>query len=241
MLSAREAVAAAVEARQRSASPAGRRSAHIWLNELVWREFFQHILHHFPDVQERSFRADLGDIRWRDDPEGLAAWREGRTGYPFVDAAMRQLAATGWIHNRARMVAASFLTKDLLVDWREGEAHFMRHLLDGDLAANNGGWQWVAGTGTDAAPYFRVFNPTTQATIHDPGGSYVRAWLPELAGEPDAFVHTPWEMPADVQGAAGCVVGRHYPAPIVDHAEARVRALAAYREARQASRDLSLS
>jgi deoxyribodipyrimidine photo-lyase len=163
-----------------------------------------------------------------DDPAGLAAWQDGRTGYPVVDAAMRQLAGSGWMHNRARMIAASFLAKDLLVDWRAGEAHFMRHLVDGDVASNNGGWQWTAGTGTDAAPYFRIFNPVSQGRTFDPDGAYVRRWVPELAGVPDAYVHEPWRMPAEEQAAANCVIGRDYPAPIVDHGAARERALAAY-------------
>jgi hypothetical protein len=179
-----------------------------------------------------AWRPAYDAIPWADDPAGLAAWREGRTGYPVVDAAMRQLAASGWMHNRARMIAASFLAKDLLVDWRAGEAHFMTHLVDGDVGSNNGGWQWTAGTGTDAAPYFRVFNPVSQGRRFDPTGAYVRRWVPELARVPDAYLHEPWAMPPDVQAAAGCVVGRDYPAPIVDHAAARERALAAYAAAK---------
>ena len=163
-------------------------------------------------------------------PQGSPPGREGRTGYPVVDAAMRQLNATGWMHNRARMIAASFLTKDLLIDWRRGERYFMQHLLDGDPAANNGGWQWTAGTGTDAAPYFRVFNPVLQGRKFDPYGAYVRRWVPELAAVPEAYVHSPWEMPADVQKQAGCRIGKDYPTPIVDHHEARQRVLAAYRQ-----------
>jgi deoxyribodipyrimidine photo-lyase len=158
----------------------------------------------------------------------VAAWTAGRTGYPVVDAAMRQLARTGWLPNRARMIAASFLVKDLLVDWRVGEAHFLRHLVDGDVASNNGGWQWVAGTGLGAAPYFRIFNPVTQGRRFDPTGSYARRWVPELSRVPDAHVHDPWTMPPDLQAAVGCVIGRDYPAPIVDHAAARLRALGAY-------------
>jgi deoxyribodipyrimidine photo-lyase len=146
-----------------------------------------------------------------------------------VDAAMRQLNATGWMHNRARMITASFLIKDLLIDWRKGERYFMQHLLDGDPASNNGGWQWTAGTGTDAAPYFRVFNPVLQGKKFDPRGVYVRRWVPELSDVPDAFIHTPWEMPGDLQTRVGCVIGKNYPAPIVDHAMARQRVLNAYR------------
>ncbi len=200
----------------------------IFVSELAWREFYVHVLWHFPHVVRSAFRPAYDAVPWLDDPAGLAAWREGRTGYPVVDAAMRQLAGSGWMHNRARMIAASFLAKDLLVDWRAGEAHFMRHLVDGDVASNNGGWQWTAGTGTDAAPYFRVFNPVSQGRKFDPAGAYVRRWVPELARVPDAYVHEPWTMPPDVQAAAGCVIGRDYPAPIVDHAAARERALAAY-------------
>ncbi len=197
-------------------------------SELCWRDFYAHVLWHFPHVVRAAFQHALDNVAWRDDPGGLAAWQDGRTGYPVVDAAMRQLAASGWIHNRARMIAASFLTKDLLVDWRRGEEHFMRHLVDGDVAANNGGWQWTAGTGTDAAPYFRVFNPVVQGRRFDPDGRFVRRWVPELAGVPVSYIHAPWTMPPQVQSMAGCVIGRDYPEPIVDHAVARGRALAAY-------------
>jgi deoxyribodipyrimidine photo-lyase len=150
---------------------------------------------------------------------------------------MRQLVETGWMHNRARMIVASFLVKDLLIDWRWGEHYFMQHLVDGDPAANNGGWQWTAGTGTDAAPYFRIFNPILQGKRHDPQGAYVRRWVPELAGVPDRYIHTPWEMDAEVQRASGCVIGRDYPGPIVDHKQARERTLDAYRRAREAASD----
>ncbi len=228
-LSPRRAAVAAVEARRSAAAEQG---ASTWLDELIWREFFHAILHNFPRVRRESFRAAYRDLSWRADPEGLAAWREGRTGYPVVDAGMRQLLATGWMHNRARMVVGSFLTKDLLIDWREGEQHFMQHLLDGDPALNNGNWQWVAGTGTDAVPYFRIFNPVRQSEAHDPEGAYVRRWVPELRDVPDAYVHTPWTMPEATQREAGCVVGKDYPAPIVDHQAARKRALAAYQESR---------
>ena len=192
-------------------------------SELAWREFYAHVLWHFPHVVRGAFRPAYDAVPWADDPAGFAAWREGRTGYPVVDAAMRQLAATGWMHNRARMIAATFLVKDLLIDWRRGEGHFMQHLVDGDLAANNGGWQWTAGTGTDAAPYFRVFNPVSQGRSSIPtaptSGAGCRSW----PACPDAYIHEPWTMPADVQVAAGCVIGRDYPAPIVDHAAARDR------------------
>ena len=234
MISARQAVATARMALKSAPDPGAQKGAETWLNELIWREFYQAILYHFPGVLDRSFRADLRDIRWKNDETAFAAWREGRTGYPVVDAAMRQLAQTGWMHNRARMVVASFLVKDLLIDWRWGERHFMLHLVDGDPAANNGGWQWTAGTGTDAAPYFRIFNPVLQGKKHDPDGSYVRRWVPELSSVPDRFIHEPWKMPDDVQEKCGCTIGREYPAPIVDHAWARERTLAAYARARGA-------
>ena len=207
----------------------------VFLNELVWREFYAHVLFHRPEVRLRSFRIEFESIAWSSDAVAIEAWRTGRTGYPFVDAAMRQLATTGWMHNRARMVVASFLTKDLLADWRLGEAHFMRHLIDGDVASNNGGWQWSASAGTDPQPYFRIFNPVSQGRRFDPDGAYVRRWVPELARVPAERIHQPWAMTADEQAASGCRIGRDYPAPIVDHAEARLRALAAYEAARRTS------
>jgi len=232
MLSARQAVVAALTAIEAAPDTGARAGARTWLTELIWREFYQSILYHFPHVLQQSFRADWHSIRWENDEVAFGAWCEGHTGYPVVDAGMRQLAHTGWLHNRARMVVASFLVKDLLIDWRWGERHFMQHLVDGDPAANNGGWQWTAGTGTDAAPYFRVFNPVLQGQKYDPRGHYVRRWVPELARVPDRFIHQPWKMPADVQQAAGCIIGTDYPAPIVEHAWARERALAAYAQAR---------
>jgi deoxyribodipyrimidine photo-lyase len=238
MVSARQAV---VSARTAAAAAAGgdgnsaqrSKGPETWLSELIWREFFVHILHHFPRVRGASFRAEYDKIAWENDAEAFAAWCEGRTGYPVVDAAMRQLLLTGWMHNRARMIVASFLVKDLLVDWRWGERFFMQHLVDGDPAANNGGWQWTAGTGTDAAPYFRIFNPILQGKKHDPDGTFVRHWLPELARVPDRLLHAPWEMPEEVQREAGCIIGQDYPAPDVDHAWARERTLAAYARARE--------
>ena len=232
MLSARQAAVAAYSAIESSPDKPSRQSAETWLNELIWREFYISILYHFPDVLKQAFRSGLRDIRWRNNEREFAAWREGCTGYPVVDAAMRQLSETGWIHNRARMIAASFLVKDLLMNWRRGERWFMQHLVDGDPAANNGGWQWTAGVGTDAAPYFRVFNPVLQGKKFDPEGGYVRRWLPELANVPVKFIHTPWEMPTDVQRASSCVIGRDYSAPMVKHAEARERVLAAFRDAK---------
>jgi deoxyribodipyrimidine photo-lyase len=230
MISARRVVVAALEARDGAQTAKG---AESWLNELIWREFYISILAKFPAVRRQSFREAYRRLRWDNDPEAFAAWQEGRTGYPVVDAAMRQLLATGWMHNRARMIVASFLTKDLLIDWRWGERHFMQHLIDGDPAANNGGWQWTAGTGTDAAPYFRIFNPVSQGERHDPEGTYIRRWVPELARVPSEAIHQPWRMSPEVQAQAGCVIGPDYPAPIVDHKAARERTLAAYAQARE--------
>ena len=233
MLSARQALVAARQALETAPSPDSAHGVAAWIRQLIWREFYLAILAHFPEARQRALRTQMQGIPWQNDAAQFEAWCAGRTGYPVVDAAMRQLAATGTMHNRARLVAASFLVKDLLIDWRWGERWFMQHLIDGDPAANNGGWQWVAGTGTDAAPYFRIFNPVSQALKFDPEGNYVRRWLPELAGVPRAFVHQPWRMPLDVQLASGCRIGLDYPAPITDHRESRQRALAAYARARQ--------
>ena len=190
------------------------------------------ILYHFPFVLKTAFRPDLRAIHWRDAPEDLRAWQLGQTGYPVVDAGMRQLKETGWMHNRARMIVASFLVKDLLINWQEGEHWFMTHLLDGDPAANNGGWQWTAGVGTDAAPYFRVFNPLLQGQKFDPQGAYVRRWVPELTQVPERFVHQPWSMPDILQQEMHCRIGLDYPAPIVDHGLARQRVLQTYQASR---------
>ena len=229
MLSARQAIAAARSSIRQADDHAKRKGAETWLNELIWREFFTAILYHFPKVRAGSFREAYQNLPWENNEAQFADWCAGRTGYPLVDAAMRQLLHTGFMHNRARMIVASFLTKDLLIDWRWGERWFMQHLLDGDPAANNGGWQWSAGTGTDAAPYFRIFNPTTQSKKHDPEGTYIRRWVPELEAVPLQFIHEPWKMPVEVQQRAGCRIGQDYPAPIIDHAWARERTLAAYK------------
>ena len=235
MLSARQAAVATRRALETATDAGGRQGAAAWLNELIWREFYIAILAHFPDVRRRTFRSDLQAIPWLNDTAAFERWCDGRTGYPVVDAAMRQLAQTGWMHNRARMIVASFLVKDLLIDWRWGERWFMQHLLDGDPAANNGGWQWTAGTGTDAAPYFRIFNPVSQGIKFDPDGEYVRRWVPELKRVPAQTIHAPWEMSEAMQHAAGCVIGADYPAPLVDHQTARARTLAAYAAARSSS------
>ncbi|NPV40201.1 MAG: deoxyribodipyrimidine photo-lyase [Anaerolineae bacterium] len=200
-----------------------------WLNELIWREFFIHIMAAFPQVMRGAFRPNLRAVPWRDSSADLQAWQAGLTGYPLVDAGMRQLAQTGWMHNRARMITASFLAKHLLINWQSGEEWFMRHLLDGDPASNNGGWQWSAGTGTDAAPYFRIFNPVLQSRKFDPSGDYIRAWVPELANVPPNYIHEPWLMPMAVQSACGVRIGKDYPSPVVEHTAARARALAAYK------------
>ncbi|MBI5929010.1 MAG: deoxyribodipyrimidine photo-lyase [Chloroflexi bacterium] len=219
LLSPRQVYWAARRAYSDITSPVAKESIETWVSELVWREFYMHILHFFPHVIGGSFQRKYDRLAWRYVPDELAAWQAGMTGYPVVDAAMRQLKAIGWMHNRARMIVASFLTKDLLIDWREGERHFMQWLIDGDPAANNGGWQWAAGTGTDAQPYFRIFNPQAQSEKFDPEGVYIRCWLPELRDVPTQFIHAPHLMsnpPGD------------YPAPIVEHALARRRALIAY-------------
>ena len=229
MISARLAAVAACEAIVRAPDDTGRESAQTWLSELIWRDFYMTILAAFPHVRGGSFRPEYDAIVWRNDPAEFAAWCEGRTGYPFIDAAMRELRTTGWMHNRARMAVASFLVKDLLIDWRWGERWFMQQLLDGDPAANNGGWQWAAGTGTDAAPYFRIFNPVSQGEKFDPAGAYVRCYVPELGSVPANYIHAPWMMLRSEQVRARCIIGQDYPAPIVDHKFARERVLVAYK------------
>ncbi len=216
-----------VEVATRTLQSADGRGPRRFVSELAWRDFYAHVLWHDPDAARRPTQPRYVAARYPDpDPALVEAWRTGQTGYPIVDAAMRQLLATGFLPNRARMIVASFLTKDLLVDWRVGEAHFMRHLVDGDPASNLGGWQWAASVGTDAQPYVRVFNPVTQGERFDPDGVYVRRWVPELAQVPAKAVHHPWTMSPDEQEAAGCRIGTDYPAPIVEHAEARRRAIA---------------
>jgi len=206
-------------------------NAETFLSEIAWRDFYFQILFHFPYVEKACFRASLNNIHWEDDEQLFRAWCEGKTGYPIVDAAMRQLNQEAWMHNRARMIVASFLTKDLLINWQHGERHFMRHLVDGDLAANNGGWQWSAGTGTDAQPYFRIFNPTAQGERFDPDGEYVKKYVPELRKLPSAVIHSPWKLSSLEQEACGCVLGRDYPWPVVDHKVQRLRALELYKAA----------
>ena len=193
--------------------------------ELVWRDFYGQVMAAWPEVRDTEFDASYRDLPWRGEGELFDAWREARTGYPIVDAAMRQLHTIGWMHNRARMVVASFLCKHLRTDWRLGQDHFLSHLVDGDVSSNNGGWQWAAGTGTDAMPYFRIFNPVLQGQKFDPGGDYVRCFIPELAVLPDKYVHQPWALPEKVAGELGFELGRDYPEPIVEHKQARAEAL----------------
>jgi deoxyribodipyrimidine photo-lyase len=209
------------------------RGAHVFLNEIGWREFAYHLLHHFPRTPAESLRAEFRAFPWRKDAAALRAWQRGRTGYPIVDAGMRQLWHTGWMHNRVRMIVASFLVKDLLWSWRAGAAWFWDTLVDADLANNTLGWQWTAGCGADAAPYFRVFNPVRQGRKFDPHGDYVHRWVPELARLPPRFLHAPWEAPADALARAGVKLGVTYPRPIVDHGAARTVALDAYDQLRR--------
>ncbi|MHB1060681.1 MAG: cryptochrome/photolyase family protein [Thiobacillus sp.] len=210
----------------------GGRGAQTWLSELIWRDFYHQILWHRPDVASgHSFKRQYDALPWPNPPGHFEAWCEARTGYPLIDAAMRQLNQTGYMHNRLRMVTASFLTKDLLVDWRLGEKYFADKLIDFDLAANSGGWQWAASVGCDAQPWFRIFNPVTQSERFDAEGHFIRRYLPELARVAEKFIHAPWAMPAAEQQRAGCVIGRDCPLPIVDHAVQRGQALALFRQA----------
>ena len=241
LVSPRQVAAAVAAPRAPGAGDGGRRRSaeqsrragdrETFVNELLWRDFYAYVLYHQPESAWAHMRPEFAHFEFEDDPEGLAAWREGRTGYPLVDAGMRQLSGQGWVHNRARLVVASFLTKHLLIDWREGARFFLQHLMDGDLPSNNGGWQWVAGTGTDAAPYYRIFNPVTQAEKFDPEGDYIRRWVPELAKLPAPAVFAPWQAAAPDLETAGVRLGTDYPHPIVDHRRARDRALSRFQEA----------
>ncbi|WP_309627362.1 deoxyribodipyrimidine photo-lyase [Brevundimonas sp.] len=201
-------------------------------SELIWRDFSAHLLHHFPTLPDKAFRPEYDAMDWRNDDAGFEAWTRGRTGYPIVDAGMRELWTTGIMHNRVRMIVASFLIKHLLIDWRRGEAWFWDTLVDADLAQNSQNWQWVAGSGADASPWFRIFNPITQGQKFDPDGRYVKRWVPELAKVPASLVHAPWTAPHEVLRDAGVSLGKTYPRPLVDHAEARARALAALKAIR---------
>jgi deoxyribodipyrimidine photo-lyase len=218
-------------------APERQRGAEAFIRELYWREFSYHLLFHWPDLPEKPFRPEFARLPWKPDAARLAAWRRGLTGYPIVDAGMRQLWAIGWMHNRVRMVAASLLIKHLLTGWRTGEDWFWDTLVDADLASNAASWQWVAGSGADAAPYFRVFNPILQGRKFDPHGNYVRRWVPELAGLPAEHIHAPWEAPDSVLRKAGVTLGKDYPLPIVEHDKGRRDALAAYEAVKNAGRD----
>ncbi|MDB5105144.1 MAG: deoxyribodipyrimidine photolyase [Fibrobacteres bacterium] len=207
-------------------------SLRAWQRQLIWREFAHHLLVHFPHTPADPLRPGFAAFPWARDPEGLKAWRMGRTGYPYVDAGMRQLWATGWMHNRVRMAAASFLVKHLLLPWQAGAAWFWDTLVDADLAQNTMGWQWVSGSGADAAPYFRIFHPVTQGERFDAQGAYIRRWVPELSRLEAPWIHRPWEAPLEALARAGVDLGANYPRPLVDHAQARTRALAAYHSLR---------
>jgi deoxyribodipyrimidine photo-lyase len=223
MIGLRQTVSAARQAMVEARGEASKRSAEVWLNELIWREFYIQILYHFPHVAKTAFNRALANIAWRNNESEFEAWKEGRTGVPIVDTAMRQLQEIGWMHNRARMIVASYLVKDLLIDWRWGEAWFMENLLDGDPAANNGGWQWTAGTGTDAAPYFRIFNPVLQSMKFDPQGDYIRKWVHELHDVNTKDIHAPWQNDLKVKG---------YPEkPIIERNKERT--LRAYQESKE--------
>ncbi len=223
-ISPRQCLQAALDANE-GQYDAGNVSAAHWISELVWREFYRHLIVAFPRLcMHRAFKPETEKIRWRDDDAGFQAWCAGRTGVPIVDAAQRQLLKTGWMHNRLRMVSAMFLTKDLFIDWRRGEKFFMNNLVDGDLAQNNGGWQWSASTGTDAAPYFRIFNPVSQSRTFDPDGTFIRKFVPELAALDADTIHEPGALPLLLRGAID-----YPPRPIIDHAQARAHVMQAFR------------
>jgi len=230
LISPRQVAAAVGRGGRAAEHPRRAGDRETFVNELLWRDFYGYVLHHQPESAWEHMRPEFARFEFEDDPDGLAAWRKGRTGHPLVDAGMRQLTGEGWVHNRARMVVASFLTKHLLIDWREGARFFLQHLVDGDLPSNNGGWQWVAGTGTDAALFYRIFNPVTQAEKFDPDGDYIRRWVPELSTLDPPAIFAPWRAtPADLE-KAGVRLGTDYPHPIVDHIAARNRARARFQE-----------
>lgn len=236
-ISPREIWHALAERAATALQPAWRSSQ--FLTELGWREFAHHLLFHFPTTPEQPLRTEFRRFPWRKDAALLKGWQQGRTGYPIVDAGMRELWATGFMHNRVRMVVASFLVKDLLLSWTEGARWFWDTLVDADLAQNTLGWQWSAGCGADAAPYFRIFNPVSQGEKFDPQGAYVRQWCPELAALPDEWLHSPWEAPADVLASAKVILGRTYPEPMVNHTIAREVALEAFQRTKALVRPAS--
>ena len=214
-------------------SEAPKRDIQKFLKELAWREFSYHLLFHFPKIGWKNFNERFDEFPWREEGEKLKNWQKGHTGYPIVDAGMRELWQTGYMHNRVRMVVASFLVKHLLIHWRRGEEWFWDTLVDGDPANNTASWQWVAGSGADAAPYFRIFNPILQGKKFDPNGAYVRKWVPEIAELPDQHIHTPWEAPDSVRKEAGLKLGEDYPVPVVEHSQARERALSAFKKTKK--------
>jgi deoxyribodipyrimidine photo-lyase len=205
-------------------------SRDTWIGELIWREFYRMILFNFPHTVSGSFQERYAALHWENNPAHMDAWTQSRTGYPIVDAAMAQLHATGFMHNRLRMIAAMFLTKDLDTHWVLGERYFMKTLMDYDQGCNVGGWQWSASTGNDAAPYFRIMNPTLQGVRYDPDGSFVKRFIPALSSVPANYIHAPWEMPADLQKQARCIIGQDYPAPIVDHQIAKLTAISKFKK-----------
>lgn len=204
------------------------KGSEAYLRQLIWREFSFYLLYYFPELNKKNFNSKFNGFKWKKNKKALKAWQKGLTGYPIVDAGMRELWHTGYMHNRVRMITASFLTKDLLIDWREGESWFWDTLLDADIANNSFGWQWVAGSGADAAPYFRIFNPIIQGEKFDKDGLYVRKWCPELAKLPNKYIHHPWDAPEDILDSADIKLGKNYPLPIVDHKVARDLALEKY-------------
>ncbi len=226
-----------VSAVVQSSGGKGDGGAQAFLRELIWREFSYHLLHHWPDLPEKPFRREFADFPWAEDRSKLSTWQKGSTGYPIVDAGLRELWHCGWMHNRVRMIVASFLVKDLLIPWQDGAAWFWDTLVDADLANNSASWQWVAGCGADAAPYFRIFNPVLQGRKFDPDGVYVRRWIPELAGLPNASIHEPWQADQHDLRRAGVTLGKTYPRPMVDHAAARKRALTALEDMKRRQED----
>ncbi len=234
-ISAREVYSAANHVLEMTKNQQEKESIQIWINELIWRDFFYQIMATHPQVLKTAFNPVYRQIHWNEDKSDLLSWQSGQTGYPIIDAAMRQLNKTGWMHNRARMLVSSFLVKDLNINWQKGEDYFRKNLLDYDPASNNGNWQWAAGTGTDSVPYFRIFNPTLQSRKFDPLGTYIRCWLPELNQVPNQFIHTPWQMAFELQNQFHCNIGKDYPAPIIDHQKAKTMTLDLYRSAKMNS------
>jgi deoxyribodipyrimidine photo-lyase len=210
-------------------------AAEPFIRQLYWRDFSGYLLHHYPALPDTPLRSEFASFPWTEDPAALSAWQQGQTGYPIVDAGMRQLWQIGWMHNRVRMIAASLLVKHLLIPWQLGADWFLDTLVDADLANNSAGWQWVAGCGTDAAPYFRIFNPIAQGQKFDPDGEYVRRWVPELRDMPTQFIHEPWTADEFTQKTSGVLIGKDYPAPIIEHKRGRERALEAYQAMRSAT------